>query len=155
MSRHGVTDPAGTDPAGTEREGGAGERPLRGLRRLRPLADRRLAALWLAGLVGCWIAMAVGTHLPPKPDTGEVSLDKPLHFGAFFGLAGLLAVVLWQRGRSIWLAVPILLAYALVDELSQVPFGREADPWDFVCDAAGILLGTVVVSCIVADDADT
>ena len=101
--------------------------------------------LCLVALVLYWSSLAVGTHLPPDdlPDTG--TSDKVLHFGAFLGLGWLLATVLGQHGRARWRAVPILLAYAAVDEWTQPLVGRECELLDWVCDAAGAVVGTAAV----------
>ena len=97
-------------------------------------------------LVVYWSAMTIGTHLPPGPKTDDLSLDKPIHFGAFFGLSVLLGGVLWQRRKPLWIVVPVLLTYAAIDEVSQIPVGREADPYDWLCDFAGTVCGVLVLN---------
>ena len=104
----------------------------------------------VAGLVlaGYWIAMFIGTHLPPGEEVDSLELDKPIHFGAFVGLSCLLTIVLHKFGRPHWWAVPVLLAYALIDEVSQIPVGRTADPIDWICDATGTVFGLAFISWV-------
>lgn len=72
--------------------------------------------------------------------------DKLMHFGAFAGLAFLMA---WTLPKKIGKGVPgmlvaavIILAYAAIDELTQgfVP-RRSPDILDFVADTAGMFVG--------------
>ena len=88
-----------------------------------------------------WLAMAVGTHLPPGPD-GPVSInDKLLHFGGYFGLAVLLSVTFRRLPAAA--VVAIAVGYGAIDELTQPPFGRTADVWDWVADFVGASLGAL------------
>ena len=96
-------------------------------------------------LVLYWTALTIGTHLPPNPGAEENNLDKPVHFGAFVGLSVLLGLVLHKHGRSIWIAVPVLLIYAVIDEFSQPSFGRVADLVDWIADAAGTVCGLLAL----------
>lgn len=75
---------------------------------------------------------------PPTPAVASFAhADKVVHFGLFFVLA--LTMHLAFRPR-LWLALPILLIYAIAIEIVQhyVP-GRGADVWDVVADMAGVL----------------
>ena len=99
-------------------------------------------------LLGCyWLAMFIGTHVPRKiPDLSLGWIDKALHLIAFAGLALLLAINWQWAGRHLnsrhYLAVWVLLmAYAVVDELLQIPIGRTASVYDWIADAAGAALG--------------
>ena len=94
-----------------------------------------------AALSAYWLAMFVGTHLPPSPQPDDRGLDKPIHLLAFFGLSLLLSATLRKLGRPIGVAVPILLAYGAADELSQIPVGRTCELMDWICDAIGTLAG--------------
>lgn len=74
--------------------------------------------------------------------------DKFLHVGAFGGLAFLLAWAVPTNPRrkslNVVLAAGIGVAYAAIDELTQIPVGRTADWADFSADLFGILTGLVV-----------
>ena len=96
-------------------------------------------------LAAYWLAMAYGTHRPPGPPGKDYHLDKVAHFGGFFGLAVLLGMVLHKAGRSIWLALPVVLVYAAADELTQPSFGRTADPLDWIADGVGATCGLLVL----------
>lgn len=93
-------------------------------------------------LAAYWAAMAVGTHLPPGPPGPPWVSDKVLHFGGYFGLAALLAATF--RRRPLWTVVAVAAVYGAVDEITQPPFGRTADVWDWVAGVAGAVLGAVV-----------
>lgn len=71
-----------------------------------------------------------------------------MHAAAFAILAFLLA---WavptdrkRRSRNVIIATAIGVAYAAVDELTQIPVGRTADWADFSADLFGILTGIMV-----------
>ncbi|MDX1963329.1 MAG: VanZ family protein [Pirellulales bacterium] len=75
--------------------------------------------------------------------------DKVLHFLAYGGL-GLIAGAWWSWGRMPTLAQflalgGILIAYAALDEITQIPVGRHADVVDWLFDVAGIISGLLVV----------
>ncbi|HEY4235012.1 MAG TPA: VanZ family protein [Lacipirellulaceae bacterium] len=108
---------------------------------------------WLppALLVGYWLALFTGTHVPPEfPVLPPEGYDKVVHFSAFVGLAGLLALT-W---RSIWGSLPIwsvvaawllIVTYAAFDEISQPWFRRDCDYYDWRADACGAALGLALV----------
>lgn len=86
--------------------------------------------LWLGGR-----PIGSGTPLP--------GLDKAAHF-ALYGVLGGLAGRAWQRTGVPPALLVVILGCCVggLDELHQtrVPT-RTADPFDFVADAAGVLLG--------------
>jgi VanZ family protein len=103
----------------------------------------RLASLIL---LMYWSAIFIGTHLPGQ-SVPKVSLnDKVLHFGAFLGLAFLLAwAIPTRKGRGIQHALVsfgIVALYAGLDELTQnfIP-GRNCCGWDLLADLAGAATG--------------
>lgn len=108
------------------------------------------ATLWRWLLAAYWVAMLIGTHMPPRfKAVGEEFHDKVLHFLAFAGLAWLVAMA-WQTStgvlnrrhlRFIWVAVMI---YAMLDELTQPPFDRDCSIWDYLADALGSATGLFV-----------
>ncbi len=135
---------------------------------------RRKTAI-LAGIVltAYWIAMLVGTHLPPDHVIMRsiTVWDKLLHFSAFAGLVVLISVnnVVWRMNgkqantvdssRS-FLArffdqhLPLLnylviwvvaVAYGSLDEPTQTPFRRTCDPLDLLADTIGATSGLFCV----------
>ncbi len=112
----------------------------------RRIRRNRLHALLLAILVGFWTAMFTGTHVPHLPlDAFPANFDKVLHWSANCGLAFLIAVWL-STGRRVGLKelggiLGVVCAYAIFDELSQVPVGRDCEFLDAVADCAGGMTG--------------
>jgi VanZ family protein len=110
------------------------------------LNRRRLHALLLAMLVCFWMAMFAGTHVPHLPlDAFPTNFDKLLHASANCGLAFLIAVWL-STGRRVGLKelggiFAAVFGYAIFDELSQIPFGRDCELFDAVADCAGGMTG--------------
>jgi len=102
----------------------------------------------LGTLAVYWTAIFVGTHLPDDlPSLGEVD-DKLLHFGAYAGLAFLLAAAcrtLRLRHGTLLLPLAVAAIYGCIDELSQraVP-GRQADIADWAADVLGAGVGVFV-----------
>lgn len=100
----------------------------------------------LTVLVIYWLALAIATHLPRAPELPLEQGDKFLHVAAFAVLATL-AATCWsawrppmRTGHFLMLAA-ILIAYAALDEVTQVPVGRKADVADWMADVVGILIG--------------
>jgi VanZ family protein len=101
--------------------------------------------LWQAALACYWLALFVGTHLPPSvsvPSPGQS--DKLTHFAAYAGLAVLVAIT-WQLAGGhltfrhlCWLWI-VLLIFAAFDEWTQMPVGRDASVWDWLADVSGAL----------------
>jgi len=107
-----------------------------------------------------WITLFVLTHLPPEIlnrllalffSRGEKVLehggDKRVHLQAYAGLAFLFTSWLAIRGTDgfkLWkLTIVVLGAYAVFDELSQIPFGRTASVRDCLADGTGVAIGSV------------
>lgn len=93
-------------------------------------------------------ALITGTHLPhPEVLIPVESNDKWLHFGAYFGLAFLMATRLQTRRpvtQSATLAIWGLAAFTgLVDELTQLLPGinRHCEFLDWLADIAGAVCG--------------
>jgi VanZ family protein len=109
----------------------------------------RIAILALASY---WTLLTVSTHVPVSlarvvQQTTQWS-DKSLHVFAFGILAFLLA---WavpthpkRKSQNVLVATAIGVAYAAIDELTQIPVGRTADWADFAADLFGILAGIIV-----------
>ncbi|MFQ5413737.1 MAG: VanZ family protein [Phycisphaerae bacterium] len=117
----------------------------------------RLRRVWIA----YWIGLFAATHWPKPPHLpgpADVS-DKVVHFCLYFGLAMLGCVA--ARGASSgcrcragwgwtlrWTGV--YAGYAGVDEWLQPFFGRTADPWDWVCDVAGVVCAMIAARGMLA-----
>jgi len=106
--------------------------------------------LWRLLLGVYWLAMVVGTHVPPRFHAVQEELsDKVIHFFAYAGLAWLLAMA-WQMSvgrlnfRHLLWAWMAILVVAIVDEVTQPPFGRDASVWDWLADALGSATGLFV-----------
>jgi VanZ family protein len=107
-------------------------------------------ATWRVLLAGYWLALVVGTHLPPTFAglPGERS-DKLVHLAAYAGLAWLLAVA-WQsstgrlNGRHLRFAWLAIASFAAADEITQLLVGRSASVGDWLADAAGAAVGLAV-----------
>lgn len=119
--------------------------------RLRGRLVRGLAALTVAyTLVLVW-----ATHYP-KPERflgPNPPSDKTLHFLAYGALAVLAAGTIalarrWTVVRAAGLGAA-LAAFAMVDELTQPLFARDAELLDWICDCIGIGLGIAAVAVAV------
>ncbi|MEX0717471.1 MAG: VanZ family protein [Planctomycetaceae bacterium] len=102
-------------------------------------------------LAAYWIALVVGTHLPPREvPSGGGHWDKLQHFLAYAGLAALLAAWLAMRHaprRRVFLwAFAIVAAFGVLDELTQPAFGRSCEFLDLVADWIGAAAGTFAVA---------
>lgn len=111
---------------------------------LRPWRWTRAWERWYRrALPAYWVFLFACTHAP-LPRVGDIpGGDKTLHVLAF----AVLAFFYWRfaesfgrpvRGRVFWIALPLLMAYAALDELLQGPFGRYPDWRDWVANCVGI-----------------
>ncbi len=112
---------------------------------------RRPAAFLLACY---WLTLVVATHIPLPPE--EVlplgSSDKLLHWGAYAVLA-FLASLNWALWRPLtWRAAALLwasiAAFGAIDEVTQIPVGRQGDPADWIADVAGALCGIALFELV-------
>jgi len=110
-----------------------------------------VAILWLLTL-GLWGLMLVMTHGSPDDIAQLHSLglnDRIDHFLAFGLLGGLLSLSLWavfpKRPLLLSLALPILLVYAAIDELTRTQTTSDAQVRRWLADAAG---AAVAVTCM-------
>ena len=114
-------------------------------------------------LAGYWLFCMIVTHVPPifaKEDGPReerlIGIDKVAHFVGYAGLAFVLMNALVRSNsmhaeartsdsgvgkRSILLTLLICAVYGIIDELTQPPFGRTADPADWVADVIGAVVG--------------
>jgi VanZ family protein len=91
------------------------------------------------------MALLLGTHWPKLPPIGPEGTDKVLHFSAYAGLGFLLSLsVFLSRKVRWWHLLAIFIAVAAFggcDELTQPPFGRTADWFDWFADISGAIVG--------------
>lgn len=103
----------------------------------------------------CWVTLIfVGSSIP-RLSLGEkfglpLGADKVAHFTEYLVLALLFYRGLrgerWGKVPPVWLVVVIAcLAIGTLDEFHQqfIP-GRDANIWDWMADAAGIVSGTLI-----------
>jgi VanZ family protein len=109
---------------------------------------------YLGGLLAAyWTALCIGTHIPKIPEPLEVGgSDKFLHYGAYAGLAFLLAAWWTGAGRlslgTATVLLAICLGYGVLDEQAQDFVGRDCDLWDWVADAIGTLTGLALYALV-------
>lgn len=97
-----------------------------------------------------WGAMFVATHVPLPEKALPENSDKLAHFGAYLLLGACLGAwaaasrpLGWKRAAGL---LGVTAAYAVVDELLQIPVGRYADWRDGAADIAGAITGLVLIA---------
>jgi len=97
-------------------------------------------------LFGYWILCFTITHLPPSnvPSVQIPHFDKLIHMLIFLGLATLFSRAYPKIAKRVGVVIGILMLYALVDEVTQPGFGREADILDGVADFVGAGVGMMI-----------
>ena len=109
--------------------------------------------------LGCyWVSMFISTHIPanavPRLHISDkfVVSDKFVHAVAFAGLAFLLSWAIPTNSsrplRNVHFAGVIGVLYACLDELLQIPVGRNADWNDLWADCLGILFGLLLYTSV-------
>jgi VanZ family protein len=109
--------------------------------------NNRLKTWALALLVVYWLALILGTHVPQAPHVllpKDVS-DKLLHLTAYCGLA-LLICLNWSLRRPLnWrhgvIVLALLACFGALDEVTQIPVGRDCDLADWYADVIGATAG--------------
>jgi VanZ family protein len=98
-----------------------------------------LKAPWRWVLLAFTALLITVTHWPPDglPGAPFPFFDKTVHLGAY-GFWGLLAGMGGGQ-RLLWLGLGVALGAG--DELTQPYFGRHADWFDWLADAAGVGAG--------------
>ena len=101
-----------------------------------------------------WTICVWLTHvavLPPLPPPIPV-YDKARHFLGYGALAGAWYLSYWvwkPQSTRIWLAVLVTSAvYGALDELTQPPFGRTCDFYDWLADMGGTATAIVAMTLI-------
>lgn len=105
---------------------------------------------WRWALAAWWLAAFAATHtpIPPLPPGPDVLLkaDKLVHFAIYAGIAFMAVKAGLGDRLGRWGLAGLLLAFAVFDELSQIPVGRHAHFYDWVADAAGVAAGLVAAA---------
>jgi len=108
------------------------------------------AAIWRVLLVGYWLALVIGTHLPRTfAGLPYEQHDKLMHVAAYAVLAWLLAMA-WQssvgrlNGRHLRIAWLAVVGFAAIDEVTQLLVARDASVRDWLADAVGAAVGLMV-----------
>ena len=111
--------------------------------------------LWVWGPTVAWmLAIFTGTSIPDVGGATPTGGDKVLHFLVYAGLAVLMHRS-WRLKRagagsqSGWAKATVLTAggWAIFDELHQLAIpGRDFELLDLAADAAGILVGLLLVT---------
>lgn len=117
---------------------------------MSPLTRSKLATFSKFALGLFWLALFTATHLPPTSHllTAEVN-DKVEHALAYAIFALLLATT-WElaarRRNGLHLAMAWLgiAAYAALDEITQIPVGRDCEFGDWAADACGAAVGLLL-----------
>ena len=121
--------------------------------RLPALCQR--SSFWLVAFLGWAVALWFLSDGPlPGPIGPRIhGTDKVLHFGYYFGGAGLLSAALYlptrptpNWGALIVLVVLVVSGIGFLDEWHQSWFPERSgnDPGDWLADAYGALAGTLV-----------
>lgn len=112
----------------------------------------RQAALVL--LLGYWLAIFAGTHIPSPPPVLPPDSDKWAHLASYtalaflVGLNGALRVAwTWRHSTAVVLALAL---WGAVDEFTQIPVGRHCDLRDWFADVIGIVGGLTIFSAVLA-----
>lgn len=113
---------------------------------LRPDAGVYLRRFSLIALATYGLVLVVSTHVPLPGEFVESVSDKTLHLSAY-GVLGALALSAWilHRGlhwQSLAGVVVGLAIFGALDEVTQPPFGRTADLWDWFADLMGLAVGS-------------
>lgn len=99
-------------------------------------------------LVAYWCLLFTATHIPKVPGVRIQHADKVFHMVSYAGLAFLLAWAVPTMARhkllNVLLASLLAITYGVVDEYSQIPFGRQADIYDWVADIVGVMVGLAI-----------
>ena len=93
-----------------------------------------------------WLALFTATHIPRIPRGLQMpGADKWQHTLAYAGLAFLLTFRGgWKRPltwKLVLTVAGVVIGYGALDELTQIPVGRDAEWLDWLADCAGTTLG--------------
>ncbi len=91
------------------------------------------------------LALLIATHWPGLAIDGPIDrTDIIIHIAAFCIWTMLLALAIDARARTLLLVALIALAWAALDEWTQRFVNRTSTLEDFLANAAGIILGSLL-----------
>jgi VanZ family protein len=103
-------------------------------------------------LFAYWCILFTATHIPRVPGVRIQHADKVFHMLSYSGLAFLLAwaIPTFPRHKllNVLLAGLLAISYGIVDEFSQIPFGRHADIYDWIADSIGVVVGLTAYAMV-------
>lgn len=121
-------------------------------------------------LVAYWLTLFTATHVPIDPEIVVPGNDKTLHVVGYSGLGLLFGLTLaWRlsprprfagKGASAPSSLPaglrfrflgavlVLAIYAMLDELTQPFVGRTCDPYDWLADCVGMVIGLLTAALL-------
>ena len=107
----------------------------------------------LIALAVYWPAVFVLTHIPVPQIAAQSGMsDKTMHVMAYFSLTFLIWCAVspynrahWNAAKP-WIVVLCILVYAVIDEVLQMPVGRQAEVSDFLANLFGMALAMSIVS---------
>jgi VanZ family protein len=114
------------------------------------LTRTKLAKFTKTALAVYWLALVLATHLPPSADVPAIETSDKLLHGLAYMILGFLVVAAWElsvgrlNGRHLVVAWLAVVAWAAMDEITQIPVGREGDFWDWTADATGAAIGILL-----------
>lgn len=119
-------------------------------RKEKSLTRTKLATISKYSLAAFWLVLVTATHVPLMAELPPIETsDKVLHASAYLILAFLLASA-WElnagrlNARHLTVAWLAVIVWAAIDEITQIPVGRDADFWDWLADASGAAVGIVL-----------
>ena len=112
------------------------------------IPSRTIRRTLLLACILLWMVAAIATHVP-LPSTAKISAsDKVLHAVGYFVLGMVFLLTLGAYGRRmgscVLIAIPVLLAYGALDELTQPWVNRDASWGDWIADGVGVVLAGCV-----------
>ncbi len=123
---------------------------------IAPAAATRWRPVALVVLLAYWGALIIGTHIPRPPRVvfAFSASDKMLHWTAYAGLAFLCSWYVSLRRSLTWRDRLGMLAglalFGALDEITQIPVGRDCDLLDWTADVIGISCGLAAFALISA-----
>jgi VanZ family protein len=119
--------------------------------------ERRKKHLVFTPLIIYWIILFLATTLPVQSVPSIAIGDKINHLAAYFVLSCLLYLTLIYQRKSEYLfnnaafaTIVITSVYGALDEIHQIFIpGRFAEVLDWLADAAGAILGVLIISYLI------
>lgn len=109
------------------------------------MTPSRRRFIWIA-LAIYWLALFIATHLPPRHVPPVPVNDKIEHFVGFAILAIVLSLAMSRAStpRTLAIILAICLIYGAIDEWTQPLIGRTCELNDWLADAGGAIVGSLI-----------